>query len=209
MCAAVIAIAACFGAESAGVAPFDRAQWPHALKRAKMSVLAERLGLTAEQKAQFKTIRTQTAAAVKDIKAKAALTAEQKQTQVRAAWQASREKMRTLLTPDQQARLAQLQKHPRRLKALAAMRVRLGMVANRLGLSPDQRAKIRDIRTQTAAAVQPIRKDASLTPEAKRAKVRELVEAGRTEMQGVLTPKQQKKLQRIRARLLAPLGPLG
>ena len=89
------------------------------------------------------------------------------------------------------------------------MRVRTGMVAKRLGLSPDQRAKIRDIRTKTAAAVQPVRTDASLTPEAKRAKVRELVEAGRTELRGVLTPGQQQKLQRIRRRLLAPLGPLG
>jgi len=57
--------------------------------------------------------------------------------------------------------------------------------------------------------VNPIRADASLTPEAKRAKVRELVEASRTEIHGVLTPEQEAKLQRIRRRLLAPLGPLG
>jgi Spy/CpxP family protein refolding chaperone len=207
--AAVIAIAACFGAESAGVAPFAGAQWPKTLKRAKMSILAERLGLTAEQKAQFKTVRTQTATAVKAIRANAALTAEQKRTQVRVAVQASREQMRTLLTPDQQAKLARLQSHPGRLNALAAMRVRTGMLANRLRLSPDQRAKIRDIRTQTADAVRPIRTNASLTPEAKRVKVRQLVEASRTEMRGVLTPKQQEKLQRIRQRLLAPLGPFG
>ena len=74
-----------------------------------MSIVAERLGLTAEQKAQLKAIRTQTAATVKDIRANAALTAEQKRTQVRVAQQSLREQMRTLLTPDQQAKLAQIQ----------------------------------------------------------------------------------------------------
>ncbi|MGA2444781.1 MAG: hypothetical protein ABSG50_05030 [Opitutaceae bacterium] len=207
--AAVIAIAACFGAESAGVVPSARAQWPKALQRARMSIVAERLGLTAEQKAQLKTIRAQTAEAVQAIRANAALTADQKRAQAVTAWKTSREQMRALLTPDQQAKLAQIKSHPWRLNALAVSRVRMGLLANQLGLTSDQRAKIRDIHTKTVTVVNPIRADASLTPEAKRAKVRELVEASRTEIHGVLTPEQEAKLQRIRRRLLAPLGPLG
>lgn len=209
LCAAVIAMAVCFGAENGGVAPSARAQWPKDLKHAKMSIVAERLGLTAGQKAQFKALRAQTAATVKDIRANAALTPEQKRTQVRVALQSLREQMRTQLTPDQQAKLARIQRHPGRLNALAVTRLRTNLVAKRLGLNSDQRARIRDIRAKTAAAVQPVRADSSLTPEAKRAKVRQLVEAGRTELRGVLTPGQLQKLQRIRRHLLAPLGPLG
>jgi Spy/CpxP family protein refolding chaperone len=174
-----------------------------------MSIVAGRLGLTAEQKAQLKTIRDQTAEAVKAIRANAALTADQKRAQAVAAWKTSREQMRALLASDQQAKLAQIKSHPGRLNALAVSRVRMGLLANRLGLTPDQRAQIRDIHTKTVAAVNPIRADASLTPEAKQAKVRELVEASRTEIHVVLTPEQEAKLQRIRRRLLAPLGPLG
>jgi len=207
--AAVIAIAACFGAESAGVVPSVRAQWPKALQRARMSIVAERLGLTVEQKTQLKTIRGQTAETVKAIRANDALTADQKRAQAVAAWKTSREQMSALLTPDQQAELAQIKGHPWRLNALAVSRVRMGLLANRLGLTPDQRTKIRDIRIKTVAAVNPIRADASLIPETKRAKVRELVEASRTEIRVVLTPGQEAKLQRIRRRLLVPLGPLG
>jgi hypothetical protein len=207
--AAVVAIAAGLNAAGVGVAPATRARWSQAFHRAKMNVIAHKLGLTADQRARRKAIRGQTAEAVKAIQANGALTLEQKQTQVAAARQAGRAQMGAVLTDQQKGRLAFMRSHPARLNALAAHRVRVGMVANRLGLSPDQRAKIRDINARTAAAVKPIRMDASLTPDAKHERVRQLVEASRTEIRGILTPEQQHRLNRMRRRLLAPLGPLG
>ena len=96
--------------------------------------------------------------------------------------------------------------HPR-LRALmqrrAAVRQR---VAQRLGLSADQRAQLKAARVKTAAALKAVRADSGLTPEQKKTKVRETVQAARTEMRGVLTPEQQKQLNKIQAHLRARLG---
>ena len=96
--------------------------------------------------------------------------------------------------------------HPH-LRALmqrrAAVRQR---IAQRLGLSADQRAQLKAARVKTAAALKAVRADTGLTPEQKKTKVRETVQAARTEMRGVLTPEQQKQLNKIQAHLRARLG---
>jgi Spy/CpxP family protein refolding chaperone len=197
------------GAAAAPTGPDGHARWARGFEKAKMSVIANRLGLTAEQRTKLKAIHTQTAAAVQAIRANSALSAGQKQAQIASARQGAKAQMRAVLTDAQRGQLAFLRSHPRRLNLMAARRLRMGVMANRLGLSPDQRAKIREIAAKTAAAVKPVRHDASLAPEAKRERVRQLVAASRTEIRGVLTPEQQQRLQRMRRRLLAPLGPLG
>lgn len=183
--------------------------WARAFRRAKMAVVADRLGLTDEQRAKLKSLRADTRASIQAIRANTALTPEQKQAQVVEAWRAGRTRMRAVLTDQQQGRLAQILSEPRRLNVQARMRLRMGMVANRLGLSPDQRSKIHAMHAQLVAALKPIRADASLTPEQRQAKVRGLVQANREQIRGVLNADQQAHLARMRRRLLAPLGPLG
>lgn len=77
--------------------------------------IAKKLGLSADQKTQLKTARANTAAAVKAIRADASLTPEQKKAKVHEAIQSARAQMRTVLTPDQQAKLdavrAKIRKH--------------------------------------------------------------------------------------------------
>jgi len=209
ICAVVLAGAVGLGAAAAGDGAGGHGRWGKAFRHAKMSVIANRLGLTADQRTKLKTIHSQTADAVKAIRGNSALTADQKQTQIAAARQGAKTQMKAVLTDEQLGKLALLRSHPRALNRLAVRRLRMGMAANRLGLSPDQRAKIRDIATKTAAAVKPVRQDQNLTPDAKRQRIRQLVDASRTEIRGILTPEQETRLQRMRRRLLAPLGPLG
>jgi protein CpxP len=91
-------------------------------------------------------------------------------------------------------------KHPR-LRAMLAFRQFIGQrVAKKLGLSSDQIAQLKAGRAQTATAVKAIRADTSLTPDQRKAKVRETVQTARTQMLGVLTPDQQAKLQKLQAR---------
>ncbi len=179
-----------------------------AFRHARAAVVAQRLGLSDAQKAQLKNMRSQLAAAVQGIRANHALTAEQARAQIAAARKASREPMRAVLTPDQQTRLAQMRSHPRMLRAMTLRRMRMAAVARRLDLTADQRTQIRDIRRQTLTAVKGIRDDAKLTPEQRKAKVREIVQNSRGQIRGVLSPDQQQRLQRMRRRLLARLGPL-
>jgi len=200
LCAATLA-----GAQDP-TAPFPPAQRPQALQRARLAIIGQKLELTDAQKAQVKQIRATAWEAAKAIRANPALTPEQKREQVAATWKNSREQWRALLTPEQQARLAEITSHPGQLNAQAANRLRMGMIANRLGLTPEQRAKLREIQKKTAAAVKPIRTDATLTPEKRHAEVRAVLDASRTEARAVLTPEQQAKLDEIRGRLLGPLS---
>jgi len=67
--------------------------------------LAKKLGLGADQVAQLKAKHAATVASLKAIRADATLTPEQKRAKARATLQAARTDMRTVLTPDQQAKL--------------------------------------------------------------------------------------------------------
>jgi Spy/CpxP family protein refolding chaperone len=74
----------------------------------------------------------------------------------------------------------------------------LPRVARYLHLTPDQRQQLAQLRVKHRAAIDAIRRDPSLTPEQKRARVRQergeaLAEAGK-----LLTPDQLARLQRIR-----------
>jgi hypothetical protein len=75
--------------------------------------IAHRLGLSADQMAQFKATRTKTVAAVKAIRADQALTAEQKKAKAQEAIKAARAEMRRVLTADQQAKLEKIRAHLR------------------------------------------------------------------------------------------------
>ena len=74
-------------------------------------------------------------------------------------------------------------------------------VLHRLKLSDDQKAQLKAGQAKTRDAVKSIRADTSLTPEQKKAKVRETLQTARAEMRGVLTPEQQAKLDQIRQHL--------
>lgn len=91
-------------------------------------------------------------------------------------------------------------RHPRLRAMLALRRAVRQRALKKLGLSADQVTQLKADRAKTATAVKAIRVDSSLTPDQKKAKVRETLQAARTEMRSVLTPDQQAKLQQLRAR---------
>ena len=90
--------------------------------------------------------------------------------------------------------------HPGR-KALLMRRAMIRHhIAKKLGLTPDQIAQLKTTRANTHAAIKAIRANASLTPDQKKAQIRETVKTARTQMRAVLTPDQQAKLQQLRAK---------
>jgi Spy/CpxP family protein refolding chaperone len=88
------------------------------------------------------------------------------------------------------------------LKALVQRRAALRQkVAKKLDLTADQKAQLKAKRASVVAAVKAIRHDASLTPEQKKAKARETLQAARADVRNVLTADQQAKLQKARQHL--------
>lgn len=91
--------------------------------------------------------------------------------------------------------------HPARAGQLARRAALRHHLAKRLGLTDAQKAQLKSDRASTAAALKSIRADASLTPDQKKAKVRETLQSARMQLRNVLTAEQQAKLQHLRARL--------
>ncbi|HEY0863052.1 MAG TPA: hypothetical protein VGD97_03030 [Lacunisphaera sp.] len=76
-----------------------------------------------------------------------------------------------------------------------------GMVADQLGLTAEQRAKLTDLRQAQRTALDAVAGDKALSPEERRAKVRAIMEANREQMKAVLTPGQQQLMARAHARM--------
>ena len=74
---------------------------------------------------------------------------------------------------------------------------RLQHLAETLGLTDDQKAKIGAIFKEEFEKSRAMMEDASLAPEDRRAKMRELREDSRTRARAVLTPEQQQKFDAL------------
>lgn len=75
---------------------------------------------------------------------------------------------------------------------------RLKMLSERLDLTADQKAKLQPILKAERDALATLQNDQSLTREARREKVREIMESRAAQIRAVLTPEQQAKLDALR-----------
>ncbi len=88
-------------------------------------------------------------------------------------------------------------RHPR-MRALMLRKAVRQRVAQKLNLTDEQKTQLKTTRTNTVAAVKAIRADTSLTPEQKKAKVRETLQTARAGLKNVLTAEQQAKIGKLR-----------
>ena len=81
-------------------------------------------------------------------------------------------------------------------------------MSRELTLTEDQKAKLKPIFQQEWQEMKPIQDDASLTPDQKKAKAKEVHEKYKTQIQSVLTPEQQAKWKQIKAEKMKqhPMG---
>jgi len=85
---------------------------------------------------------------------------------------------------------------------------RFKMLVERLGLTEDQQAKIKPIVVDEMQAIKAVMDDASLDREAKRPKIREIMQAHNAQIKPILTPEQLKKLEDMKDER-GPGGPGG
>jgi Spy/CpxP family protein refolding chaperone len=82
--------------------------------------IAHALHLTPEQQEQMRTIRGQTAAALKGIRADTTLTADQRRQKAFETMQGARKQIHGVLTAEQEVKLHKIQRHLRKLRSLLA-----------------------------------------------------------------------------------------
>jgi Spy/CpxP family protein refolding chaperone len=83
----------------------------------RMTALAEKLNLTAEQKTAIKPIMAAEANDIKAVGQDTSLSKEQKQTKIAGIRETSDKKINALLTPEQQAKWAQLKENAKKERA--------------------------------------------------------------------------------------------
>ncbi|MBZ5568471.1 MAG: hypothetical protein LAN64_11540 [Acidobacteriia bacterium] len=169
--------------------PADNAPGPHrmgAMSQRGFEHMAQQLNLTDQQKAQiqglFQTQRTQALS----IRQDSSLTPQEKQDKFRQLRESTHQQVTAVLTAEQQQQLQQMRAHHERMGG------GMGPFA-RLNLTSDQRSKIEPLLQSQRQQVQAVRLDSSLTPEQKQAKVRDIRQSTKSQIDAVLTPEQQQQ----------------
>ena len=83
------------------------------------------------------------------------------------------------------------------------------MIAKDLGLTDDQKAKVKAVLEDTQSKMKALREDTSLSREDKKAKFKEIREGNQAKMKEILTPEQYDKWQKKMQQHRPPGGPSG
>ncbi len=175
------------GGPGAGQGPAGPGGMHHGMRRGgsmQNGILrfSQQLDLTQDQQTQIRGLLKTQRQQAQSIRQNTSLTPEQKQDKIKQLRQSTHQQVLGVLTPDQQAKLKELQKQ--RGGGMAA-----------LNLTPEQKAKLQPIRQQMRQQVQAVRQDSSLTPEQKQDKIRQIRQDAMAQMNSILTPEQQQQLQ--------------
>jgi len=158
----------------------------------------DKLDLTADQKAQLKSIHQSTREQLLALRNDQTLSPEQRQAKARSIRQGVRQQMVGILTPQQQ----KIVKNNRRERHEGGLGRGFGRGEGSgdgdrgaLNLTADQRSQLKSIHETKRDQVNAIRNDATLSQEQKADKIRSLHQSTRQQVSGILTPEQQHKMK--------------
>lgn len=156
------------------------------------------LNLTADQRAQLKSIHQSTREQLLALRNDQTLAPEQRQAKARSIQQGAHQQMLGILTPQQQ----EIMKNNRREGHGRGPGRGFGRGEGSgdgdraaLGLTADQRSQLKSIHESTRDQVTTIRNDATLTQEQKMEKIRSIHQGVRQQVSGILTPEQREKMK--------------
>jgi Spy/CpxP family protein refolding chaperone len=147
---------------------------------------AGRPQLSLEQKKQLRKLRFDARDQAAVIRHDPALTPEQKAQKLQELRLQTREQMRAVLTPEQQAQFEEMR---------ATRRQRM---ADELGLTQDQRSKLKDLKQSVRQQRQSVLNDSSLSNAQKRAQLKQIRQSAKSQLATILTPDQLAKMQQMR-----------
>ncbi len=160
--------------------------------------MAQELNLTDQQKTQIQNIFQTQRQQAQSIRQDTSLTPEQRQSKLKQLRDSTHQQIQGVLTPEQQQKFQQLRSEHQGMRhgKMGPGGKGPGGMA-RLNLTPDQKAQIQPIMQSARQQVQTVRQDTSLTAEQKQAKIREIHQNTRSQIEALLTPEQQQQLQQM------------
>lgn len=163
--------------------------------------LAQQMNLTAEQKTTVKGFLEDAAAQLRALRDNTSLSREQRMQQMQNIRQQTRDKIRSILTVEQQLKVEELQKQARERMAAQQQQMADGatnQLVKRLDLTEAQRTTIRSYFDEQATELRALRENTSLTPEQKREQMRTLRQQTQQKIRTALTADQQQRLEELR-----------
>jgi colicin import membrane protein len=154
----------------------------------------QKLNLTEEQKAAFKTQRENFRKQMEDLKKNENITVKESKEKMETLRKENKAKMNSILTKDQKDQLAKMQAE-RKEKFQDMAKKRGEDMKTRLGLTEEQSAKLDKNRTEMKEKMKAIKEDKKLSDEQKKEKVKELMKGQKESMKSILTEEQLQKLK--------------
>lgn len=154
---------------------------------ALLDQLSQQLTLTADQKAKIRPLLEDEARQVAALEKDATLTKEERKSKSEAIDDTTWSQIEPLLTDDQQQKLDQI-----RLDQM------LANLTKSLGLTEEQKTKIKTSLDETLPKIREIRENKTLTPEVKEDRLQGVRDAMWQQVYATLTSEQQKKLEELR-----------
>jgi Spy/CpxP family protein refolding chaperone len=161
-----------------------------------MGRVQKELNLSDEQSTKIKTIIQEAVPRGIEIHDDMKLAPEVKRAQLHELRRATQAKIAAILTPSQRKKAAKW-----RAAAPSVVKQRLERVADELKLTPGQRAKIAPMLSHSFLQAKALRDDMTLTVAQKFARLQQLRQATRSEINGVLTSQQRAQLDKIMAQM--------
>lgn len=163
-------------------------------------MIAEKLGLTTEQKQRIADIAKAYFDQIKPI-LQSNITKEEKIAQIEPVRARAIDSIMAVLTPEQQAKARDMGLADRMLRPLknhAAAGIMYAL--SQLNLSEQQKTTIKAILEDSHVRAKAIKENTTLTPEQKRVQFAELKKATHDQIMNMLTPEQQQKLNEMLAK---------
>ncbi len=175
----------------------------------RVEKLSKELNLTEEQKKALAPILENEAKDFQAVRDSNSLTDSQKAEKVKATLQLTRDQLNKILTPDQQAKFAQLKEQTRQESIQQRTSKRIQMFSEDLNLTEEQKKAVAPVFENEAKEIAVILSDKSLPREQRAAKTRAVRQATRDQLNKILTPEQRIKFEQAKDKATERPGPPG
>ena len=163
-----------------------------------------RLNLSEEQKAKFKSLNEDFRTQMEELKKKDDITVKEWRNRMENLRKDHRDKISALLTDDQKNQLKK-SREARQLRQTDRRKEGFDRMRTRLNLTDDQAAKLKQSHSDMAEKIQSIRENQSLTDDQKKEQVKELKKKNQENLKTILSEDQLKRLHEKQVRRPAKL----
>jgi Spy/CpxP family protein refolding chaperone len=179
-------------------------------KHGKKAIPFHQLQLTEAQKTQLKSIREKQSLELKALKKNDQITVKALKEQKKTIHEKYKAQYQSVLTQDQKSQLAKLKaqkgnKAQKANKAGKTARIKAAKrgggaqdLAKTLNLTPAQKDRLQQLRTDFKAKADAVRNNSSLSREQKKTQFQDLMKQQKDQMKTVLTKEQSEKLESVR-----------